>query len=221
MKTFFLFLLGLIFVISCGNSAGKKSPVSGQLINGVRVVTLNADEDRNIRVYRGDYLRLSLPGESPFALSIPDLEISQSFPAPQGEKDYVTMRKTGSFAFQAGSIKGTITVMDFKEARYQELSASEADALIKNISPFILDVRTPEEFQAGRLFNANLLPVQSLAAQIESLAEYKEKDILIYCASGNRSTVAAQILIDNGFKKIYNLRHGISDWHRQGFPLEQ
>lgn len=221
MKVGFWFLFALIFVISCSDNAKNSSSVSGKLSDGVRIVTLNSDEDKNIRVYRGDYLRLAIPGETSFSLSIPSLEISQTFPAPQGEKDYVTMRKTGEFAFQAGNIRGTITVMDFKEARYQELSASEADALVKNISPFILDVRTPEEYQSGRLFNAYLLPVQSLAAQVDSLAEYKEKDILIYCASGNRSTVAAQILIEKGFKKIYNLRYGIADWVRQGFPIEQ
>jgi rhodanese-related sulfurtransferase len=42
--------------------------------------------------------------------------------------------------------------------------------------------------------------------------------ILIYCATGNRSTVASRILADLGFKRIYNLRYGVYDWARKGHP---
>lgn len=45
--------------------------------------------------------------------------------------------------------------------------------------------------------------------------------ILVYCATGNRSTVAAKILIDNGFKRIFNLRQGISGWERDKHPVVQ
>jgi rhodanese-related sulfurtransferase len=41
------------------------------------------------------------------------------------------------------------------------------------------------------------------------------------CATGNRSTVAAKILIDNGFKRIFNLRRGISGWERDKHPVVQ
>jgi rhodanese-related sulfurtransferase len=45
--------------------------------------------------------------------------------------------------------------------------------------------------------------------------------VLIYCATGNRSTVAAKILIDNGFKRIFNLRRGISGWEQEKLPVVQ
>ncbi len=48
---------------------------------------------------------------------------------------------------------------------------------------------------------------------------YRDREILIYCAIVNRSTVAAKILLDNGFKQIANLRHGIVDWHRRQLPV--
>ena len=51
------------------------------------------------------------------------------------------------------------------------------------------------------------------------IGEHKDQDILIYCASGNRSTVASKILIDAGFKRIYNLRHGIAEWAEKGLPI--
>jgi rhodanese-related sulfurtransferase len=48
---------------------------------------------------------------------------------------------------------------------------------------------------------------------------YRNQDVLIYCATGNRSTVAAKILIDHGFKRIFNLRQGISGWEREQYPV--
>jgi rhodanese-related sulfurtransferase len=64
-----------------------------------------------------------------------------------------------------------------------------------------------------------LLPVQQLQGRLGDLAAYKDREILVYCATGNRSTVASKILIDNGFKQIVNMRHGIYDWAKKNFPV--
>ena len=114
---------------------------------------------------------------------------------------------------------GTITVVDFQQPNYRELSAAQAADMIARFQPLVLDVRTPREFQSGHLPNAILLPVQALQANISRLSPYREREILIYCATGNRSTVASKILIDGGFKQIANLRNGIVDWHRRQFPV--
>jgi rhodanese-related sulfurtransferase len=80
-------------------------------------------------------------------------------------------------------------------------------------------VRTPAEFKAGHLPHAVLIPVQELQRRIGELAAYRNKDILVYCATGNRSTVASKILIDQGFTNIANLRNGIVDWQRRNYPM--
>ena len=91
--------------------------------------------------------------------------------------------------------------------------------MIARFAPLILDVRTPREFQAGHLPDAVLIPVQVLQANISRLASYRAREILVYCATGNRSTVASKILIDGGFKQIANLRHGIVDWQSRNLPV--
>lgn len=50
--------------------------------------------------------------------------------------------------------------------------------------------------------------MQVLDRNLSVLSEYKDTPVLLYCATGNRSTVAAKILIDNGFKRIFNLKKG-------------
>ena len=66
-----------------------------------------------------------------------------------------------------------------------------------------------------------LIPLQPLQARWKEIAGYKDKDVLIYCATGNRSSVAAKIQIDNGFKRICNLRQGISGWESEKNPVVQ
>jgi rhodanese-related sulfurtransferase len=61
----------------------------------------------------------------------------------------------------------------------------------------LLDVRTPEEFAAGRIDGARNLPVDSLAGALSTLP--KDKPIVVYCAAGVRAGRAAQLLADNGF----------------------
>ena len=129
------------------------------------------------------------------------------------------MRITGRFAYSLGRLQGEIAVVDFQPAHYQELTAAEAEALLETSDPLRLDVRTPKEYAAGHLEGALLIPVQVLQTRIHELDPYRGQEVLIYCATGNRSTVAAKILIDSGFSRIYNLRHGITDWIQRGYPI--
>ena len=50
-------------------------------------------------------------------------------------------------------------------------------------------------------------------------AGHAQRPVLICCATGNRSTVAAKILIDRGVQRVYNLRPGIAGWERENLPV--
>jgi rhodanese-related sulfurtransferase len=125
------------------------------------------------------------------------------------------------FAFSLGEVNGNSIVLNYQQERYREVSASEAAQLINIEHPLILDVRTPGEYSSGHLQNAVLIPVQELKGRLKELAACKDREILIYCATGNRSTVASKILIDNDFKQIANMRHGIYDWVKKNFPVKR
>jgi rhodanese-related sulfurtransferase len=129
------------------------------------------------------------------------------------------MKTPGTFAFSLGEVNGNIIVVNYQQARYREVSANEAAQLINIEHPLILDVRTPGEYSSGHLQNSVLIPVQELKGRLKELAAYKDREILIYCATGNRSTVASKILIDNDFKQIANMRHGIYDWVKKNHPV--
>lgn len=66
----------------------------------------------------------------------------------------------------------------------------------------ILDVRTPQELTGnlGHIDGVINIPVQVLDKRMGELEKYKDKDMVVICRSGNRSSVATKMLNENGFK---------------------
>lgn len=101
----------------------------------------------------------------------------------------------------------------FRRSTTQNVSISEAYELInKNNDILILDVRAPSEYKSGHIPNAINIPHNVLNARINELEKYKDKNILVHCQSGGRSSVAVQILERQGFTKIYHMESGFGLW---------
>lgn len=75
----------------------------------------------------------------------------------------------------------------------------------------ILDVRQPGEYQEGHIAGAKLVPMGELGDRLGELE--RDKPVLVYCAIGGRSRVAAQLLAGKGFDKVLNLKGGIKAWN--------
>lgn len=214
-----LFLLIPFLVLSCVGDERVK--VSGRIEGGLRMLPIESDSgDLAFTIFRGDYIVFELDSSDSRSFVVPGLEINEVLPKAEGEKPYVKMKKSGEYEFTLGDHRGVFHVLELTEPNYYELTAAEAADFIATSKPLVIDVRTSGEFEAGHLVGANLIPVQILEENIPTLESFKEDDILLYCASGNRSTVAAKLLIDAGFTKVYNLRNGFGDWARKGNPVE-
>lgn len=87
-----------------------------------------------------------------------------------------------------------------------------------NSDIMILDVRTPGEHAEIRIPDTLHIPLDELPNRYEELPQNKE--IYIYCASGNRSQSACDFLEKNGFVRTYNLDGGIMSWHSAGLPVK-
>src|SRR4030067_1477445 len=100
---------------------------------------------------------------------------------------------------------------------------SQAETTIKNVSPkeakelidsgnevFLLDVRTKEEYNESHIKTAHLVPVQELEQHIALIP--KDKNVVVYCASGKRSARACEILKNKGLKALYHIKSGIRQW---------
>ena len=98
------------------------------------------------------------------------------------------------------------------KASYSNITPEEAKKRLDNEKGIILlDVRTKEEYETGHIKDSKLMPVDTLKEEsVKSLLD-KEATIVVYCRSGNRSATAASILVEQGYKNVYNLG-GISNW---------
>ncbi len=219
-KFLFLFVLSVVSAPFCHAEAGED--VSGKISTGYRILDVDpATKENQFTVYRGDYIKLSYPEKfGALLFGVPELEYKDTlFPEP-AKAPFFKMKASGTYSFVLGEGGGTITVIELVRPNYTEVTADEAAELLKNLHPFILDVRTPQEYKQIHIDGTHLIPIQQLQARIEELESKKHEDIFIYCATGNRSTVASRILADRGFKRIYNLRYGIFDWAHQGHPYK-
>ena len=113
------------------------------------------------------------------------------------------------FAYTKGWIFTNFTSIDAKQAK----------TLIENDDNItLLDVRTITEYKEGHLRDATLIPVQALSQNLGMIKQDKNKKILVYCRTGNRSVSASRILEKNGFTPI-NIKGGILSLQSVGLEI--
>ena len=99
-----------------------------------------------------------------------------------------------------------------REAVYMNITAEEAKVLMDSgESHIILDVRTQEEYDQGHIPGAIVIPDTQIKARAEEMLTDKDQLILVYCRSGRRSKLAAEILAELGYTNIKECG-GIIDW---------
>ncbi len=109
-------------------------------------------------------------------------------------------------------------------ADFENISPKEAYQLIKKYKKdvVVVDVRTPSEIKSdGKIPNSVLIPLGNLGEGIEKIKKYKDKKVIIYCRSGNRSATASRFLTSLGFQQVYNLQGGIIKWKKEGLPIQK
>lgn len=99
-----------------------------------------------------------------------------------------------------------------EKAEYRKISPQDAKEMLDTRSDIILlDVRTQEEFDAGHISGAVLLPNTEIAKGAAEALPDKGATILVYCRSGNRSASASRELISMGYTGVIDFG-GIIEW---------
>ena len=96
-----------------------------------------------------------------------------------------------------------------------DVSVAEALAL-REAGAFILDVRQPDEWAAGHIPDATLIPLGDLPARIAEVP--KDRQVVVVCRSGNRSAQGRDILLGAGRPSVTSMAGGMNDWAAAGYP---
>ena len=97
-------------------------------------------------------------------------------------------------------------------AVYVNITAEEAKRIMDTEEGYvILDVREQDEYDAGHISGAILIPYTQIEAKANEMLPDKDQLILVYCRSGRRSKIAAEALAELGYTNIKEFG-GILDW---------
>jgi rhodanese-related sulfurtransferase len=81
----------------------------------------------------------------------------------------------------------------------------------------LIDVRQPEEHEAGRIAGGRLVELTRLAAEVDSIE--RDKPVVFYCRSGSRSAMATEAFRGAGYD-AHNMAGGMLEWSAAGLPIE-
>lgn len=110
------------------------------------------------------------------------------------------------------ALAGDADVMPLLQDAFLAMPKQGADA------PFVLDVRTPEEYASGHVPGAVNIPHDQVASRLEEVP--KERPVVLYCRSGRRSGLAAEVLSGSGYQRVQLLEGDMPAWIERGRPVE-
>ena len=100
-----------------------------------------------------------------------------------------------------------------------EVDVDTVAALRQNPGVYLLDVREPDEYAAGHIPGITLIPMGEVASRLTELP--RDKEIIVTCRTGNRSSQIADLLREQGFTNVHNMTGGIVAWEEAGYAVEQ
>jgi len=99
------------------------------------------------------------------------------------------------------------------------LTPAEATLLMNREDAVVLDVRETSEWGTGHITGARHISMAQFEKRLSELDKFKDRPIIVVCASGNRSSSACGQLKKRGFDKVYSLGGGIAAWRDSSLPL--
>jgi molybdopterin/thiamine biosynthesis adenylyltransferase/rhodanese-related sulfurtransferase len=104
----------------------------------------------------------------------------------------------------------------------REVTVEDVKKKIDNKDDFLLvDVREKDETAGGTLPGATQVVRGFLELKIENLQPKKDREVILYCAGGNRSALSAKALQDLGYSKVSSMKGGFGAWQHAGYPIEK
>ncbi|BAZ09119.1 rhodanese-like protein [Calothrix sp. NIES-4071] len=102
--------------------------------------------------------------------------------------------------------------------KLQTVDAHNLKQLLEQQAITLIDVREPAEYAAEHIPGARLISLSKFDPR--KVPQDQNTQVVLYCRSGNRSTMAAQKLFDTGFTRVTHLEGGMGAWKQAGYPIK-
>lgn len=100
---------------------------------------------------------------------------------------------------------------------YTDITAARLTEMLRRKDFVFINTHIPYEGEIAA--TDTFIPFDQIAQSMDRLPANKATKIVLYCRSGNMSTIAAKTLVQLGYTNVFNLSGGMSAWHGAGFPL--
>ncbi len=114
--------------------------------------------------------------------------------------------------------KTSKSLLDEARASIKQVGVEEARELMNNSGAVVVDVRESDEWRQGHIPEAIGIPRGFLELRIEDKVPDHKAPVILQCASGTRSLLAARALREMGYENLYNLNGGFNAWKDKGLP---
>ena len=108
--------------------------------------------------------------------------------------------------------------------KVREVSVEDTKARVlddASNAPVLVDVRERDEYEQGFIPSAEWIPRGFLELKIEDLVSSRDQEVIIYCAGGTRSALAARSLNELGYSKVSSMAGGFRAWKNAGYAFER
>lgn len=238
-----IIILGIVFslgLVGCNQEAPKSEPSNQSQEKEVEVKSMKGDELDKIMgddKKKEDYMVVDVRSKDEYDeghvkyainISVDDLEGRIDELENSKEKTVVTICNTGKKSQKGAEIlakkgfKEVFNAEGVKEYSYKNITkveniqAKALEKIVEEGKAFIIDAREEKDFKKGHLKGAVNITVDNIDEKMSEIP--KDKEIVTYCYSGNKSFVIAQKLKDAGYKDVKNSLDGTKEYE---FNLEE
>jgi sulfur-carrier protein adenylyltransferase/sulfurtransferase len=114
--------------------------------------------------------------------------------------------------------KTSKNILDEARSQIKQIDIDEARRMMEKPGTVLIDVREPDEWRQGHISNAIGISRGFLELRVEEKVPDHRTPIVVQCASGTRSLLAARTLRELGYENVYNLTGGFNAWKDRGLP---
>ena len=114
--------------------------------------------------------------------------------------------------------KTSKNILDEARASIKQIDAEQARKMLEQSGTVLVDVRESDEWRQGHIPQALGIPRGFLELRIEEKVPDHKAPVILQCASGTRSLLAARALREMGYENVYNLNGGFNAWKDKGLP---
>jgi len=115
--------------------------------------------------------------------------------------------------------KTSKNIIDEARAQIKQIDIDEARKMLERPGTVLIDVRESDEWRQGHIGEAIGIPRGFLELRVEEKLPDHKAPVILQCASGTRSLLAARTLREMGYENVYNLTGGFNAWKDRGLPF--